>query len=261
MIDSLSQTALRSSHLLAYYRYICEQTFTVVDVETTGIGADCSRVIEVSVLRASIREDFQEQVTYLINPQVLIPPQITCLTGIYQSMVDAAPASAEVWGECLPLLQRGILTAHNLPFDYAFLQSEYDRLGILFARPSDQRFCTLALARILLPELRSRSLSALVQYFNFDVGRSHRAEADTLACWMLAKQLLVQIRNMDDEALLDMFAQQWINATDAAALLGCSESEVGSVMKRSRASSRSHSRSGNGRYRRGDVESLLSQRS
>ncbi|WP_019498049.1 PolC-type DNA polymerase III [Pseudanabaena sp. PCC 6802] len=257
MLDTLSQTALSSANLLAYYRYICEQPFTVVDVETTGIGVDRSRVIEVSVLRASIRDGFQEQVTYLINPQVPIPPQIACLTGIYQSMVDGAPAAAEVWRECLPMLQQGILTAHNLPFDYAFLQAEYDRLGILFVLPPEQKFCTLALARLLLPELRSRSLPALVQHFNFDVGRSHRAEADTLACWMLAKQLLAEIRNMDDEALLDMFAQQWINATAAAALLGCSESEVSSLMKRSRASSSSRSRSGTSRYRRGDIESLL----
>lgn len=257
MFDTLSQTALSSANLLAYYRHICEQPFTVVDVETTGIGADCCRVIEVSVLRASIRDGFQSQVTYLINPQVPIPPQIMCLTGIYQSMVDVAPAAAEVWGECLPMLQQGTLTAHNLPFDYAFLQSEYDRLGILFARSPEQKFCTLALARILLPELRSRSLPALVQHFNFDVGRSHRAEADTLACWMLVKQLLAQIRNMDDEALLDMFAQQWINATSAATLLGCNESEVGNLMRRSRISSSFHRRSGTNRYRRGDVERLL----
>jgi DNA polymerase III subunit epsilon len=257
MLNALSQTALSSANLLAYYRYICEQPFTVVDVETTGIGADRSRAIEVSVLRASIKGGCQEQVTYLINPQVPIPPQISCLTGIYQSMVDAAPMAAEVWGKCLPILQQGILTAHNLSFDYAFLQSEYDRLGILFARPSEQRFCTLALARLLLPELRSRSLSALVQHFNFDVGRSHRAEADTLACWMLAKQLLAQIRNTDDEALLDMFGQQWIDNAAAASLLGCREFEVGSVMKRSRFSSRFHSRSGTSRYRRGDVENLL----
>jgi DNA polymerase III subunit epsilon len=257
MPTAFSQTALRSSNLLAYYRYICEQPFTVVDVETTGISADYSRVIEVSILRASFQDGVLEQVTYLVNPQVPIPSQIMCLTGIYQSMVDAAPFAAEVWGECLPMLQRGILTAHNLPFDYAFLQSEYKQLDVLFARSPDQRFCTLALARILLPELRSRSLPALVQHFNFDVGRSHRAEADTLACWMLAKQLLTQIRNTDDKALLDIFAQQWINTAAAASLLGCSEFQVGSLMRRSRVSSRFHSRSGTNRYRRGDVESLL----
>jgi DNA polymerase-3 subunit epsilon len=255
MSNSLSQKALRSVDLLAYYRYICEQTFTVVDVETTGIGVDTSRVIEVSALRASLKEGFQEQVTYLVNPQVQIPSQIVGLTGIWQSMVDAAPPAAKVWSQCLPILQDGILTAHNLPFDYAFLQSEYDRLGIEFVRPPRQQFCTLALAKLLLPDLRSRSLPNLVQHFNFDVGRSHRAEADTLACWLLAKQLLVQIRNTDDATLLDMFAHQWIGSAAAAALLGCSEPEVSMVMKRSH--SKFHRRSATSRYRRGDVESLL----
>jgi DNA polymerase III subunit epsilon len=256
MLSSLSQKSLRSQDLLAYYRYICEQPFTIVDVETTGCTVDYCRVIEVSVLTASLADGIRSQVTYLINPLVPVPGLITNLTGISQSMVDDAPLPCEVWPQCQNLLQTGVLTAHNLPFDYAFLQSEFAHLDISFSRPPSDRFCTLSLARLLLPELRSRSLPALVQNFNFDVGESHRAEADTLACWLLAKQLLRQIRNTADDDLLDMFAHQWISSDAAATLLGCCESEVGILMKQAGLPSKSYKRSG-GRYRRGVVESLI----
>lgn len=256
MLNSLSQKSLRSQDLLAYYRYICEQPLTIVDVETTGCTADYCRVIEVSVLTASLADGIQSQVTYLVNPLEPVPAMITGLTGISQAMVDGAPLPHEVWPQCQSLLQIGVLTAHNLSFDYAFLKSEYAHLDISFSRPERDRFCTLSLARMLLPELRSRSLPALVQNFNFDVGESHRAEADTLACWLLAKQLLRQIRNTADDDLLDIFAHQWISTDGAAALLGCNESEVGIVMKQAGLPSKSYKRSG-GRYRRGVVESLI----
>jgi DNA polymerase III subunit epsilon len=256
-LNCISQKSLRSQDLLAYYRYICEQTLTIVDVETTGCTADYCRVIEVSVLTASLADGIQSQVTYLVNPLVLVPALITNLTGISQSMIDGAPLPREVWPQCHSLLQTGVLTAHNLPFDYAFLQSEFAHQDMTFSRPPSDRFCTLALARMLLPELRSRSLPALVQNFNFDVGESHRAEADTIACWLLARQLLRQIRNTADDDLLDIFAHQWISSEAAATLLGCSESEVGIVMKQTGLPSKSYKRSG-GRYRRGAVESLMS---
>jgi DNA polymerase III subunit epsilon len=256
MLNSLSQKSLRSQDLLTYYRYICEQPLTIVDVETTGCKAEYCRVIEVSVLTASLADGIRSQVTYLVNPLEPVPAMITGLTGISQAMVDGAPLPHEVWPQCQSLLQIGVLTAHNLSFDYAFLKSEYAHLDISFSRPERDRFCTLSLARMLLPELRSRSLPALVQNFNFDVGESHRAEADTLACWLLAKQLLRQIRNTADDDLLEMFAQQWIGSDGAAILLGCNESEVGIVMKQAGLPSKSYKRSG-GRYRRGAVESLL----
>ncbi len=191
-----------SSDLLAHYRRISHKLLTVVDVETTGHTPAGSRVIEVSVLQATLADGIQQQLTHLLNPAVKVPANITRFTGISQAMVDEASPSADVWPRYLPLLNEGILTAHNIGFDYSFICSEFDQLDIAFSRPVDEQLCTVILARQMLPGLCSRSLPDLVKHFNMPISTSHRAEADTLACWFLAKQLLTEILNEADEVLI-----------------------------------------------------------
>jgi DNA polymerase-3 subunit epsilon len=255
----LSQSAQRSIDLLAFYRWVVQQTFTVVDVETTGITAGKNRVIEVSILKASLADGVQEQQTHLLNPGVEVPPRIVNFTGITQEMVDAALPSAEILPSCLDWLSDGVFTAHNLNFDYGFLKAEFRRLGIPFSRPINAQLCTVKLARLLLPELPSRSLPYLVQHYGFEVGRSHRAEADTLACWMLAEKLLGQIAQEDDQTLLARFNQLWIDLDQAAQLLNCLPMQAAAILEQAQVRSR-YSRSRKIRlYRCGDVELLALQ--
>lgn len=248
-----------SSDLLNHYRHISQAVFTVVDVETTGIYPIKSRVIELSVLQASLTDGVIAQRTSLINPGVIVPPPITRFTGISQAMVDTAPPSAEVFPAFLPDLQHGTLTAHNLEFDYAFLQSEFQYLDIEFDRPEDERLCTVQLARLMLPELRSRSLPSLVQHFNFSVGTSHRAEADTQACWLLAERLLTEILNESDEDLLQRFAQQWLPLKYAARLMGYRPSVARSHLQSAGAEGRlvGQGKSKTWMFRRGEVERMI----
>lgn len=252
-----------SSELLVHYRQIAQQQFTVVDLETTGKDALTNRVIELSVLQATLAEDIQQQRTDLINPQTKIPERIAQFTGISQQMVEDAPTAAECFPDYLLLLSAGVLTAHNLDFDYPFLQAEYSRLGKSFARPECDRLCTVQLSRLMLSELPSRSLPNLVNHFQFKVGASHRAEADTLACWLLAKRLLTEILNEADEVLLARFARQWLSLRFAAKLLGCSPKEgrsrlnAAGVLPRSAEQGSDRKVSRKEMYRRGDIERVF----
>jgi DNA polymerase-3 subunit epsilon len=255
----LSQSAQRSPDLLAFYRWVTRQTFTVVDVETTGTTAGRNRMIEVSILQASLADGVRSQQTHLLNPGVVVPPRIVNFTGINQEMVDQALPTAEVLPGCLDLLNEGVFTAHNLKFDYGFLQAEFRRLGIPFSRPINAQLCTVKLARLLLADLPSRSLPYLVKHYGFEVGRSHRAEADTVACWLLAEKLLRQIEQEDDETLLARFNQLWINLDQAARLLNCLPMQAESILADAPVRSR-YSRSRKMTlYRCGDVELLALQ--
>jgi DNA polymerase III subunit epsilon len=248
-----------SSELIAFYRQLSQQTFSVVDVETTGAFAWEGRVTEVSVLQASLADGVIDQQTDLVNAQKLVPLKIVQYTGITQSMVDAAPLSADVFPNYWPLLQRGVLTAHNLEFDYSFLQMEYRRLEMEFVRPEVEQLCTVKLARLMLPELRSRSLPNLVQHFRFNVGKSHRAEADTLACWLLAERLLREILDTDDAVLLAKFAQQWLPLKDVARLLHCAAKTAQTRLAAAGVDGRyvGQGKRGTWMYRRGAVERLV----
>lgn len=240
--------------LIAHYRQLAQQPLTVVDVETTGQYADKHRVIEVSVLRATIAEGIQAQQTYLVNPGVKVPEKISRFTGITQDMVDQGTPPATAFPACLPLLSGGVLTAHNLKFDYAFLQAEYARLGMTFDRPEEAQLCTVRLARQMLPELPSRRLPDLVRHFEFSVGTSHRAEADTIACWLLVKRLLSELLDESDEVLHARFAQLWMPIRHAAKLLGCTPSEAKARLNALGAPTRTYGQRQKLMYQRGDID-------
>ncbi len=208
-----------STELLQHYRQLSRSQFTVVDLETTGHRPPWSRVIEVSVLQATLTDDILHHQTHVVNPGVPVPAGITRFTGITQAMVDVAPRSGEVWQEYLPLLSTGVLTAHNLSFDYGFLKSEFNFVGVPYVRDEAEQLCTVKLSRLMLSDLPSRSLPYLVEYFGFEVGRSHRAEADTLACWLLLKYLLTEFVTASDEVLLRRLGNQWVSLRTAAEIL------------------------------------------
>lgn len=250
------KTAVLSTELLVHYRRLSQQLFTVVDVETTGRYAWDSRITELSVIHATLADGIQHQQTDLVNAQTQVPAKITEFTGITQSMVDSATPAAELYPGYLPLLEQGVFTAHNLEFDYPFLQAEYARLGTKFLRPEQEQLCTVKLARLMLPELPSRSLPNLVKHFQFPVNESHRAEADTLACWLLAERLLTELLNEPDATLLARFGRQWIPLREAAGILACPQVEARTQLDGAGVASRfvGKGRGGTWMYRRGEVE-------
>lgn len=251
-----------STELLCFYRKLCRQVLTVVDVETTGYLSSDARVIEVAVVRASLADGFIECQSDLVNPQHEIPPEITAFTGISPQMVEDALPACEILPQYLDSLSKGILTAHNLEFDLAFLRAEFQRLGISFSRPQSEQLCTVQLSRQMLSDLPSRSLPKLVKRFKFEVHQSHRAEADAIACWLLAEKLLTIIANEDDEAVLARFAKEWLPLRVAAQLLKCTQTEARSRLERAGVNYRISQRRTNKipMYRRGDIEAIALER-
>jgi DNA polymerase-3 subunit epsilon len=251
----MQTTTKLSTELLAYYRGISTEVFTVVDLETTGVVGNSDRIIEISVLQATLKDGIQQIFTDFINPQILIPDQIVRFTGISQEMVDSAKSIDKVLPNYLPMLQTGILTAHNFSFDYSFLQAGYRRLGVDFKAPV--QLCTVELSRLLLANLQSRSLPKLVKYFGFKVGASHRAESDAIACWLLLEKLLTLIQSADDEEILDMFGQQWLSAKDIGVIFQLPVSKVESLLIDSTIKSRFSRHRQINLYQRKGVENLV----
>ena len=250
-----------STDLLAAYRQLCQQTLTVVDVETTGLYSQSDRVIELSVVRASLKDGITECRSDLVNPEREIPSEIMSFTGISQQMVDEAVPASKILPQYLDTLNQGILTAHNLEFDFAFIRAEFQRLGLDYLRSPSQRFCTVKLSRLMLSDLPSRSLPKLVKRFQFDVGRSHRAESDAIACWLLAERLLTIIANEDDETILARFGKEWIPIRIAAQILKCTQAEARTRLDQLGVHYRTSQRRTNKipMYRRGEVEAIASQ--
>jgi len=148
-------------------------TFVAIDVETTGFSPERDVIIEVGVI-VFRDHDILDEFTSLVNPQREVPPEITRLTGITQTMVDDAPSMYVLRSRLRPLLADHILIGHNVDFDLGFLNAE--RLGI-----GNHRLDTITLASILVPESGHYSLDALARHLhlpNADAGQNHRALDD-----------------------------------------------------------------------------------
>ncbi len=247
---------MTSEQILAYYRQISPEMFTVVDLETTGGRGNSDRIIEISVLQATLKDGILNISTNLIDPQIQIPQEIVKFTGISQAMVDNVGSSAQILPNYLPILQTGFLTAHNFKFDYGFLQAEYRRLGVAFN--THARLCTVELSRLLLSHLPSRSLPNLVKHFGFKVGKSHRAESDAIACWLLLEKLLGQIQTAGDREILNLIGAQWLSLQDLENIYAVPLAKLTSLLTDPSIKTRFSYHRQIELYERGSVEKLIS---
>jgi len=164
--------------------------FVVVDLETTGLSAEQCTILEIGAVRI---RGLQAVDTFhtLIDPRATIPPFITRLTGIDRSMVDGAPPLAtairdfHTWAASTP---DASFVAHNASFDARFVARAFaDHALSPWSGPT---FCTVRLARRLLPELARYDLDTLSARFGISNRWRHRALGDAEAAARALLELL-----------------------------------------------------------------------
>ncbi|MDZ7876480.1 MAG: exonuclease domain-containing protein [Saprospiraceae bacterium] len=168
-----------------------EKRYAIIDIETTGGSAARERITEIAVVvhdGSKVIETFES----LINPERSIPSYITQITGISDAMVADAPKFYEIAKKIVQLTEGAVFVAHNVRFDYGFVQEEFRRLGYAFSR---QQLCTVKLSRVAFPGLRSYALGNLIQHFGIKVADRHRALADTLATVEIFEKILLKEEN------------------------------------------------------------------
>lgn len=151
-----------------------DQTFCIIDVETTGMNPQHDRIIEIGILRVEQGKVVKTYQTVL-NPEQRIPDVITAITGITSEQAEDAPTFEEVKDNIWDLIEGSIFVAHNARFDYGFLRSEFRRTGRILSVPT---LCTVKLSRALYPEYKEHNLDAIIQRFSFACDRRHRAFDD-----------------------------------------------------------------------------------
>lgn len=181
-LRELEKAGFKVEILNVKYRYTPDQVYVVVDIETTGHLSPFNRITEVAavkVMNGQVIDRFQS----LINPKRSIPRDIQSLTGITNEMVARAPAFHEVADELHDFTKDAIFVAHNVQFDYGFIQKEFERLEKRFVRPY---ICTKVGIRKHYPKLESYGLKNLTRYFQIPLEQHHRAMSDAeAACGLL----------------------------------------------------------------------------
>lgn len=163
--------------------------FTIVDVETTGGSPYFNRIIEIGILRVERGEVVTKYQT-LINPLMELPEFITKLTGLRDEDLFNAPTFDEVKDEILELFEDSVFVAHNVGFDYDFIQEEFRRVGYGF---DAQQLCTVRLSRALFPNEKHHNLGALIERYKFEPANRHRAFDDAQVLWDFLQMLNAQL--------------------------------------------------------------------
>lgn len=163
----------------------CQDTYVVVDLETTGLQPASDRILEIGAVKV-VKGEVKETFCTFADPKMEIPPYIQELTGITQEMVEGEKSPEAAVLEFLEFCGELDLMGHNLMFDYSFLKHQAVNQRRTFEKNGID---TLKIARKLLPDLESRSLTSLCDYFQIDRKQAHRAFHDALATHQVYKKL------------------------------------------------------------------------
>ena len=170
-----------------YKLYEAGTVFTAFDTETTGLRPIDSTIIEIGAVKFDcngIIGTYSE----LFNPGIKLPPQITQLTHITDSMLEDKPPLSEKIRNFLDFLGDTVIVAHNAQFDIDFLNSECAKNYL--KRTNNKFIDTLGFSRIVFKDYKSHKLSFLADIFGIDKGNSHRALDDAKTCMMLFEKCL-----------------------------------------------------------------------
>ena len=188
-------------HLYKDYRYIAREyyrgaVFVAFDTETTGLHAESDFLMEIGAVKFNCGGTIGEPFDQLIQPPVSIPPFLTELTHITNSMVHGMPTAASVVPEFLKFVgdSRVILLAHNAPFDVGFINVELERALI---DPLPNRVIdTLPLSRWAYPNCAEEGesgvykLQSLAKRLSIPVHAAHRANDDARVCMDLFTRIV-----------------------------------------------------------------------
>lgn len=160
--------------------------YSIIDIESNGAGFRKECIIDIAIFKYDGHK-IVDQFISLVNPESDITPFVQKLTNISPKMVKTAPKFHELAKRVVEITEGTTLVGHNIDFDYRMLRQSFQRLGYDF---KINTLDTIPLAKKLIPDEVSYSLSKLVKSLGIPLVNAHRAEGDARATLELFKLLL-----------------------------------------------------------------------
>ena len=177
-----------------------DQEIVVIDIETTGLDSKHDAITEIGAVKIKNRKVVDTFQTF-VNPGIPIPEKITKLTGINDSMVRDAPIIHEVLDDFRDFCGDCALAAHNVPFDFGFLNEKAKEFNWEINNPIID---TLALSRELLKDLKRHGLNHVAKYFGIALDNHHRAYHDAIATSEILIRFFGILENMGVRTLSEV---------------------------------------------------------
>lgn len=162
------------------------------DLETTGINITNDRIVEISILK--VHPDGQEErKTWLVNPTIPIPKEVTAIHGISDEDVADIPTFREIAKEVYNLIKDSDLSGFNSDrFDIPLLAEEMLRAEVDF----DMKNRMAIDVQTIFHKMEQRTLVAAYRFYcGKALDDAHSAEADVLATYEVLK---AQVEKYDE---------------------------------------------------------------
>ncbi|RPE00061.1 3'-5' exonuclease [Aureibaculum marinum] len=166
------------------------------DLETTGVNIAKDRIVEISILKVYPNGN-KESKTWLVNPEIEIPPEVVAIHGITNEKVVNEPTFAELASEISQLIAGCDLAGFNSNrFDIPLLAEEFLRVGIDF----DMKNRVGIDVQVIYHKKEQRTLSAAYNFYcNKVLEDAHSAEADTHATYEILKAQLDKYDDLEND--------------------------------------------------------------
>lgn len=163
--------------------------FSVLDIETSGLSTRWNRILQVAVARVVDGEIVDEwsSLVRLRWPWQRVGPRE--VHGISRGRLRDAPALDAVLGEFTERITGTVVVAHNMSFDWSFIERAARRRHVDIGEP--RRVCTLWLSRRLDPDRElTHRLDDLCERYGVVNERPHDAVYDARATALVLPHLL-----------------------------------------------------------------------
>lgn len=150
------------------------------DLETTGINISKDRIVEISILKVFPNSN-KESRTWLVNPEISIPSEVSKIHGITNEMVINEPSFKEIASQVKEMINNCDLGGFNSnKFDIPLLAEEFLRSNIDF----DLEKIKCIDVQNIFHKMEKRTLGAAYKFYcKKDLIDAHSSKADTLATY------------------------------------------------------------------------------
>ncbi|MFL1011327.1 exonuclease domain-containing protein [Flavisericum labens] len=165
------------------------------DLETTGVNITKDRIVEISVLKV-FPNGTEESKTWLVNPEMPIPKEVTAIHGITDEKVANEPTFKELAKEVYNMIKDSDLGGFNSNrFDIPLLAEEMLRADIDF----DMKNRLAIDVQTIFHKMEQRTLSAAYKFYcDKNLDGAHSAEADTNATFEVLKAQLEKYDELEN---------------------------------------------------------------
>ena len=166
------------------------------DLETTGIEVAKDRIVEISILKVFPNGN-KESKTWLVNPEMVIPPNVIAVHGITNEKVANEPTFKELASQIYAMIKDSDLAGFNSDrFDIPLLAEELLRAGVDF----DMKSRVSVDVQTIFHKMEERTLSAALKFYcGKSLDNAHSAAADTMATYEILKAQLERYPELEND--------------------------------------------------------------